>query len=152
MRDRPAGCATCASGLCGASAAGGRRVAADVDGLLVAMGRCWRASLVLDARLQLVFVVKDPATDLNPRRAFICFLPTLKRALADPEHRFDPSLADQSSPVNDDFIASGYCLWTDNRRERDKGRLVRRQESFGRRRQRDLSTIGIKPRVAQQFR
>ena len=38
MRDRPAGCATCASGLCGA-AAGGRRVAADVDGLLVAMGR-----------------------------------------------------------------------------------------------------------------
>ena len=108
--------------------------------------------MVPNPRVKLAFVVIDRATDLNPRRAFIFFSPTLKRALADLEHRGDPSVADQSSPINDDFIASGYCLGTDNRRERDKGRLVRRQESFGRRRQRDLSTIGIKPRVAQQFR
>ena len=46
MRDRPAGCAAarraCAA-LC--AALGGRRAAADVDRLLVAIGRCWRSRL-----------------------------------------------------------------------------------------------------------
>ena len=39
MRDRPAGCSTCASSLCGALCGNGRSPAADVDGLLVAIGR-----------------------------------------------------------------------------------------------------------------
>ena len=38
-RDRPAGCSTCASSLCGAVCGNGRSPAADVDGLLVAIGR-----------------------------------------------------------------------------------------------------------------
>ena len=40
MRDRPAGCSTCASSLCGAVCGNGRSPAADVDGLLVPIG--WR--------------------------------------------------------------------------------------------------------------
>ena len=40
MRDRPAGCPTCASSLCGAVCSNGRWLAADVDGLLVPIG--WR--------------------------------------------------------------------------------------------------------------
>ena len=40
MRDRPAGCPTCASSLCGAVCGNGRSPAADVDGLLVPIG--WR--------------------------------------------------------------------------------------------------------------
>ena len=40
MRDRPAGCSTCASSLCGAVCGNGRWLAADVDGLLVPIG--WR--------------------------------------------------------------------------------------------------------------
>ena len=40
MRDRPAGCSTCASSLCGAVCGNGRWPAADVDGLLVPIG--WR--------------------------------------------------------------------------------------------------------------
>ena len=40
MRDRPAGCSTCASSLCGALGGNGRSPAAGVDGLLVAIG--WR--------------------------------------------------------------------------------------------------------------
>ena len=40
MRDRPAGCSTCASSLCGALCGNGRSsAAAGVDGLLVAIGR-----------------------------------------------------------------------------------------------------------------
>ena len=39
-RDRPAGCSTCASSLCGAVCGNGRSPAADVDGLLVPIG--WR--------------------------------------------------------------------------------------------------------------
>ena len=39
MRDRPAGCSTCASSLCGAVCGNGRSPAAGVDGLLVAIGR-----------------------------------------------------------------------------------------------------------------
>ena len=39
MRDRPAGCSTCASSLCGAVCGNGRWLAADVDGLLVPIGR-----------------------------------------------------------------------------------------------------------------
>jgi hypothetical protein len=39
MRDRPAGCSTCASSLCGALCGNGRSPAAGVDGLLVAIGR-----------------------------------------------------------------------------------------------------------------
>ena len=39
MRDRPCGCSTCASSLCGAVRGNGRWPAADVDGLLVAIGR-----------------------------------------------------------------------------------------------------------------
>jgi len=39
MRDRPAGCSTCASSLCGAVCGNGWSPAADVDGLLVAIGR-----------------------------------------------------------------------------------------------------------------
>ena len=38
MRDRPAGCSTCASSLCGAVCGNGRSPAADVDGLLVPIG------------------------------------------------------------------------------------------------------------------
>ena len=40
MRDRPAGCSTCASSLCGAVCGNGWLLAADVDGLLVPIG--WR--------------------------------------------------------------------------------------------------------------
>ena len=40
MRDRPAGCPTCASSLCGAVCGNGWSPAADVDGLLVPIG--WR--------------------------------------------------------------------------------------------------------------
>jgi hypothetical protein len=40
IRDRPAGCSTCASSLCGAVCGNGRSPAADVDGLLVPIG--WR--------------------------------------------------------------------------------------------------------------
>ena len=40
MRDRPAGCSTCASSLCGAVCGNGWWLAADVDGLLVPIG--WR--------------------------------------------------------------------------------------------------------------
>ena len=40
MRDRPAGCSTCASSLCGAVCGNGRSPAADIDGLLVPIG--WR--------------------------------------------------------------------------------------------------------------
>ena len=40
LRDRPAGCSTCASSLCGAVCGNGRSPAADVDGLLVLIG--WR--------------------------------------------------------------------------------------------------------------
>src|SRR5271163_260512 len=39
MRDRPAGCSTCASSLCGAVCGNGRSPAADVDGLLVPIDR-----------------------------------------------------------------------------------------------------------------
>ena len=40
MRDRPAGCSTCASSLCGALCGNGRwSPAAGVDGLLVPIGR-----------------------------------------------------------------------------------------------------------------
>ena len=39
MRDRPAGCSTCASSLCGALCGNGRSPAAGIDGLLVAIGR-----------------------------------------------------------------------------------------------------------------
>ena len=39
MRDRPAGCSTCASSLCGALCGNGTSPAAGVDGLLVAIGR-----------------------------------------------------------------------------------------------------------------
>ena len=39
MRDRPAGCPTCASSLCGAVCGNGRSPAADVDGLLVPIDR-----------------------------------------------------------------------------------------------------------------
>ena len=39
MRDRPAGCSTCASSLCGAVCGNGRWLAADVDGLLVPIER-----------------------------------------------------------------------------------------------------------------
>ena len=39
MRDRPAGCSTCAGSLCGALCGTGRSPAAGVDGLLVAIGR-----------------------------------------------------------------------------------------------------------------
>ena len=39
MRDRPAGCSTCASSLCGAVCGNGRWPAADVDGLLVPIDR-----------------------------------------------------------------------------------------------------------------
>ena len=39
IRDRPAGCPTCASSLCGAVCGNGRWPAADVDGLLVAIDR-----------------------------------------------------------------------------------------------------------------
>ncbi len=39
IRDRSAGCSTCASSLCGAVCGNGRWLAADVDGLLVAIGR-----------------------------------------------------------------------------------------------------------------
>ena len=39
MRDRPAGCSTCASSLCGAVCSNGRWLAADVDGLLVPIDR-----------------------------------------------------------------------------------------------------------------
>ena len=38
IRDRPAGCPTCASSLCGAVCGNGRWLAADVDGLLVPIG------------------------------------------------------------------------------------------------------------------
>ena len=41
MRDRPARSATCVSGLCGAvGQRAARRMAADVDGLLVTIERC----------------------------------------------------------------------------------------------------------------
>jgi hypothetical protein len=40
IRDRPAGCSTCASSLCGALCGNGRSPAADVDGLLMPIG--WR--------------------------------------------------------------------------------------------------------------
>ena len=40
MRDRPAGCSTCASSLCGAVCGNGRSPASDVDGVLVPIG--WR--------------------------------------------------------------------------------------------------------------
>ena len=39
MRDRPAGCSTCASSLCGALGGNGRSPAAGVDGLLVPIDR-----------------------------------------------------------------------------------------------------------------
>ena len=39
IRDRPAGCPTCASSLCGAVCGNGRWLAADVDGLLVPIDR-----------------------------------------------------------------------------------------------------------------
>ena len=39
IRDRPAGCSTCASSLCGAVCGNGRSPAADVDGLLVPIDR-----------------------------------------------------------------------------------------------------------------
>lgn len=39
MRDRPAGCSTCASSLCGAVCGNGRWLAADVDDLLVPIDR-----------------------------------------------------------------------------------------------------------------
>ena len=39
MRDRPAGCSTCASSLCGAVCGNGWWLAADVDGLLVPIDR-----------------------------------------------------------------------------------------------------------------
>ena len=42
MRDRPAGCSTCASSLCGAVCGNGRWLAADVDGLLVPIGSAAR--------------------------------------------------------------------------------------------------------------
>ena len=38
MRDRPAGCSTCASSLCGAACGNGWWLAADFDGLLVPIG------------------------------------------------------------------------------------------------------------------
>ena len=45
MRDRPAGCSTCASSLCGAVCGNGRWPAADVDGLLVPIGAARIAAL-----------------------------------------------------------------------------------------------------------
>ena len=48
MRDRPARSAICVSGLCGALwGSGWRRMAADVDGLLMAIGRWWRRRATL---------------------------------------------------------------------------------------------------------
>ena len=43
IRDRPAGCPTCASSLCGAVCGNGRWLAADVYGLLVPIDR-WRSA------------------------------------------------------------------------------------------------------------
>jgi hypothetical protein len=111
-----------------------------------------RVSLALDPRLQLVFVVKDPATDPNPRGALIFVSPTFKRAWGNPEDLSDASRADQSASVNDDFVSSGLCLRAGQQRQHDRGwLLVSGQATFFGREHRSLNTIRVVPPIAHRW-
>ena len=55
---------------------------------------------------QFVLIIEDPATDFDPRRTDILFVPSQQASLSDPQFRSDPSLADQTSPIDDDFVVT----------------------------------------------
>ena len=130
MRDRPAGCSTCASSLCGAVCGNGRSPAADVDGLLVPIG--WRRGFAGAAPAMMVPRRRGATnTTLAATQRHPCRSGMVTADCARPRSRPETVVASGGTERSAEISRVNLILTHSRARGADDGGRRRRDASYG---------------------